>query len=224
MVFSSISTLAFHVLHYLQFCLLQQEAYLPPFELQYFTTCHVMCMPCTFTFYSELEKKIHILLKKSILPHNNHQYTGHLGLKGTKKKVQNPDMNEIRHFCSLRHLLCNMPQVNMNCGMNSQPRKCNKRDTDMLVSCEQQFRLTHFGENILFVHHFMQTWIKAGLFLCNFFLHNFTLIWFENLHHFVNLHNNVQFNVTGHTQHPIIFSLTRCSIHDLWSLLSCTGC
>jgi len=40
----------------------------------------------------------------------------------------------------------------------------------------------------------------------------------------MNLHNNVQFNVTGHTQYPIIFSLTQCSIHDLWLLLSCTGC
>jgi len=30
----------------------------------------------------------------------------------------------------------------------------------------------------------------------------------------MNLHNNIQFDVIGHTQYPIIFSLTR-SIHNL---------
>jgi len=40
----------------------------------------------------------------------------------------------------------------------------------------------------------------------------------------MNLHNNVQFNVIGHTQYRKICSLTWCSIHDLWLHLSCTGC
>jgi hypothetical protein len=86
MVFSSILTLTVHVLYYQQFCLLQQEAYLPPFEPQYFTTCHVICMPCTFMFCPELEKKIHIFFTQFVLPHNKHQHTGHLSLKRTKKK------------------------------------------------------------------------------------------------------------------------------------------
>ena len=84
MVFSSILTLTFHVIHYMQFCLLQQEEYLPPFELQYFTTCHAISMPCTLTLCLELEKKIHIFFTQSILPHNRHQHTGHLSLKWTK--------------------------------------------------------------------------------------------------------------------------------------------
>jgi hypothetical protein len=39
-----------------------------------------------------------------------------------------------------------------------------------------------------------------SLSLCNFFLPNFALMQLENLHHFLNFHDNVQLKVIWHTK------------------------
>jgi len=43
----------------------------------------------------------------------------------------------------------------------------------------------------------------------------------ENLHHFLNLCDNVQFNTIWYGQYAIIFNLTRCGIHDPRSIVLC---
>ena len=42
--------------------------------------------------------------------------------------------------------------------------------------------------------------VQAGLILRNFFLHDFALKWLENVHHFLYLHDNFQFNAIWHGQ------------------------
>jgi len=49
--------------------------------------------------------------------------------------------------------------------------------------------------------------IQAGLFLCDFFFHNFSLTWLENLYLFSNLHDSVQFNTIWCRQYMIICGL-----------------
>ena len=49
-----------------------------------------------------------------------------------------------------------------------------------------------------FIHSSNTNIIQAGLILCNSFLYDFALTWFENLH-FSNLCNNVQCNAIWHT-------------------------
>ena len=41
---------------------------------------------------------------------------------------------------------------------------------------------------------------QAGLVLRNFFLHDFALKWLENVHHFLHLSDNFQFNAIWHRQ------------------------
>ena len=65
--------------------------------------------------------------------------------------------------------------------------------------------------------------LLVGLFVCDFFLHDFALTRPENLNHFSNLHDNVWFNVTWHRHYMTTFSLTQRGKHDPWSLLSCAG-
>jgi hypothetical protein len=65
------------------------------------------------------------------------------------------------------------------------------------------------------------TKIQAGFCLCDFFLCSFAVTQLEYLPHFSNLCNNIWFNTIWHRQYIIIFGLTRCSLHDMWSLLSC---
>jgi hypothetical protein len=42
--------------------------------------------------------------------------------------------------------------------------------------------------------------VQAGLVLRNFFLHDFALKWLENVHLFLHLCDNFQFNVIWHRQ------------------------
>jgi len=58
--------------------------------------------------------------------------------------------------------------------------------------------------------------VQAGL-----FLHDFALLCLENLHNFSNVHDNVQFNAILDRWWAIIFGLTWCGIHELWSLVLC---
>ena len=65
--------------------------------------------------------------------------------------------------------------------------------------------------------------VQAGLCLHNLILHDFTLTRFENVHHFLNLSDNVWFNTIWLRRYVIIFGLSHCGIHSLWSLLSGVG-
>lgn len=53
------------------------------------------------------------------------------------------------------------------------------------------------GHHIL-RHLSAQSTVQVGLVLSNLFLHNFALMWLENLQHFSNLGDNFWFNVIGH--------------------------
>ena len=55
---------------------------------------------------------------------------------------------------------------------------------------------------------------QAGLFLHSFFLHDLSLTWLENLHHFSNLHTNVQYNAIWLRRYPVIFGLMWCGINE----------
>ena len=66
-------------------------------------------------------------------------------------------------------------------------------------------------------------WAQAGLFLCNFFLCDFTPTQLEILHHFSNLHDNVQFNAIWHRWYMIIFGLRQFGIDKMWLHLPCVG-
>jgi len=52
-------------------------------------------------------------------------------------------------------------------------------------------------------------------------LYNFARTQLENLHHFLNLCNTVQFNTIWHRWYAIIIVLTRFGVHCLWAFLSC---
>jgi len=54
--------------------------------------------------------------------------------------------------------------------------------------------------------------IQAGLFVCDFFFHNFSLTFLENLHLFSDFHDGVQFNTISHRQYVIVFGLMQFSI------------
>jgi hypothetical protein len=73
--------------------------------------------------------------------------------------------------------------------------------------------------------HILQLW--ADLVLCDFVLHDFTLMRLENLHHFSNLQDNFQFNVKWHRQSiaALIFCrrLPGCDVTDRPSV-TCMGC
>ena len=53
----------------------------------------------------------------------------------------------------------------------------------------------------------MVNWIKASLFLRDFFLRDFPLKRCENLHHFSNLCDNAQFSSIGHIESVVTLVL-----------------
>jgi hypothetical protein len=63
--------------------------------------------------------------------------------------------------------------------------------------------------------------IQASLFLHEFFFYDFALTRLENLHHFLNLCDNFQFNTIWRRWYAIIIVLTRFGIHSLWAFTSC---
>ena len=51
--------------------------------------------------------------------------------------------------------------------------------------------------------------VQAGLILGNFFLHDFALTCFENVHHFLHLRDNFQFNAIWHIQSMVTLIFCR---------------
>ena len=64
---------------------------------------------------------------------------------------------------------------------------------------------------------------NAGIFLCDFFLHDYILMQLETSHHFSNLRDNVRFNMIWHRGYAIIFSLMQFGTDEMWQHLSCVG-
>lgn len=52
---------------------------------------------------------------------------------------------------------------------------------------------------------------QAGLIVCNFFLRDFALTRLENIHHFLNLYDNVWFNVIWHGWSVVTLTLMKLS-------------
>jgi len=52
-------------------------------------------------------------------------------------------------------------------------------------------------------------------------LHNFALMQLEILHHFLNLHNCVQFNTVWHRRYIMMFGLMQFGTLDPWLHFSC---